>query len=140
MNTAEGQLSPKESLQNSSVCLVDDDPSVRRSVSRLLESDGFTVQSFGEPGQFLQYLSSHSVDVVVLDIWMGQMSGIDLLTQLGARSPCTRVIFITGYDDAAARASAMQSGAFAFFLKPFDDGQFLTAVRHAFLHPQKKIA
>ena len=143
MSATKGHLSPKEPFQNSGVyvvCLVDDDPSVRRSVSRLLESDGFAVQSFGEPGQFLQYLSSHSVDVAVLDIWMGQMSGIELLTQLSAKSPYTRVIFITGHDDAAARANVMQSGAFAFFLKPFDDGQFLTAVRRAFLHPEKKIA
>lgn len=138
-----GQLETTESLQNSGsyvVGLVDDDSSVCRSVSRLLESDGFTVQAFDEPRQFLQYLSNHFIEVVVLDLWMDHMTGIELLTQLSAQSPCTRVILITGHDDPAARASAMQSGAFAFFLKPFDDGQFLSAVRRAFLHPGKKIA
>jgi len=136
-----GQLGTLESFENSGVYvvgLVDDDPSVRRSVSRLLESDGFNVLAFGEPGRFLQYLSDHFVEVVVLDLWMDHMTGIELLTQLSAKSPYTRVIFITGHDDAAARANVMQSGAFDFFLKPFDDGQFLAAVRRAFLDLRKK--
>jgi len=136
-----GQLGTLESFENSGVYvvgLVDDDPSVRRSVSRLLESDGFNVLAFGEPGRFLQYLSDHFVEVVVLDLWMDHMTGIELLTQLSAKSPYTRVIFITGHDDAAARANIMQSGAFDFFLKPFDDGQFLAAVRRAFLDLRKK--
>ena len=136
-----GQLGTLESFENSGVYvvgLVDDDPSVRRSVSRLLESDGFNVLAFGEPSRFLQYLSDHFVEVVVLDLWMDHMTGIELLTQLSAKSPYTRVIFITGHDDAAARANIMQSGAFDFFLKPFDDGQFLAAVRRAFLDLRKK--
>jgi len=139
--SATEQADITESFQDSNayvVCVVDDDPSVRRSVSRLLESDGFGVLAFGAPSQFLEYLSDHFVEVVVLDLWMDHMTGIELLTQLSAKSPYTRVIFITGHDDAAARANIMQSGAFDFFLKPFDDGQFLAAVRRAFLDLRKK--
>ena len=117
------------------VCLVDDDPSVRRSVSRLLESDGFTVRAFSEPHLFLDYIANNPVEVAVLDIWMERMTGMELLAHLCAKSPRTRVIFITGQEDVAARATVLQAGAFAFFLKPFDDGQFLAAVRRAFAHP-----
>ena len=114
------------------VSLVDDDASVRRSVTRLLESDGFSVLAFGEPKQFLAHLASHDVEVVVLDIWMDQMTGMELLAHLCAKSPQTRVIFITGQEDPAARAIVLQGGAFAFFMKPFDDTAFLGAVRRAF--------
>lgn len=113
------------------VCLVDDDPSVRKSVSRLLESAGFKVRSFGEPEAFLQYLAKNPVPVAVLDIWMESMTGMELLAHLCARSPETRVIFITGHEDDAAQATVMQAGAFAFLIKPFDDDQFLSNVRRA---------
>jgi FixJ family two-component response regulator len=117
------------------VCLVDDDPSVRRSVGRLLESDGFKVLAFSQPELFLQFVTNNPVEVAVLDIWMDHMTGMELLAHLTAKSPKTRNIFITGHEDPAARATVMSAGAFAFFLKPFDDAKFLEAVRGAFAHP-----
>ena len=114
------------------VCLVDDDPSVRRSVGRLLESDGYKVLAFSQPELFLDFVANNQVEVAVLDIWMDHMTGMDLLAHLSAKSPKTKNIFITGHEDAAAKATVMNSGAFAFFLKPFDDAKFLEAVRSAF--------
>jgi FixJ family two-component response regulator len=114
------------------VCLVDDDSSVRRSLSRLLESAGFEVHAFIQPETFLAHLSTHFVAVAILDIWMEKMTGMELLAHLCARSPRTRVIFITGHEDVAAKAIVMAAGAFAFFLKPVDEDQLLSAVRHAF--------
>jgi FixJ family two-component response regulator len=114
------------------VCLVDDDASVRRSVTRLIESAGFKVLAFSEPKRFLQHLATNAVPVAVLDIWMEKMNGMELLAYLCARSPETRVIFITAYDDPAARATVMQIGAFAFFMKPLDDEPFLQALQAAF--------
>jgi FixJ family two-component response regulator len=116
------------------VCLVDDDPSVLRSVGRLLESDGFSVSAFSEPESFLEYVAANSVPLVVLDIWMEKMTGMELLAHLCARSPATRVIFITAHEDPAAEATVMQAGAFAFFIKPFDNDQFLNAVHCALGH------
>jgi FixJ family two-component response regulator len=118
------------------VCyLVDDDPSVRKSVSRLLESEGFTVRAFGEPEDFLNHIATNPVRLVVLDIWMESMTGMELLAHLCARSPWTRVIFITGHEDHGAEATVMQAGAFAFFIKPFDDKKFIAAVRAALNQP-----
>jgi len=114
------------------VCLVDDDESVRKSVARFLESSGFKVDVFSEPEAFLGHLTTHSVPVAVLDIWMENMTGMELLAHLCARSPKTRVIFITGHEDDAAEATVRQAGAFAFFIKPFDNKRFLAAVRDAF--------
>jgi two-component system response regulator HydG len=121
------------------VCLVDDDPSVRKSVSRLLESDGFSVRAFSEPETFLSHVTTNSVPLAVLDIWMERMTGMELLAHLCAKSPQTRVIFITGREDTAAAATVMSAGAFAFLIKPLDDHQFLSAVHRALRHsiPEK---
>ena len=123
------------------VCLVDDDASVRKSVARFLESSGFKVDTFGEPEAFLAHLAAHSVPVAILDIWMETMTGMELLAHLCARSPETRVIFITAHEDYAAEATVRQAGAFAFFVKPFDNKRFLAAVRDAFdgMLPKKEV-
>ena len=113
------------------VCLVDDDESVRKSIVRVLESAGFKVQAFSEPDAFLRHLRIHSVPVAILDIWMHDMTGMELLAHLCARSPDTRCIFITGREDHAAEMTVMQAGAFAFFVKPFDNKRFLQAVQEA---------
>ena len=113
------------------VCLVDDDESVRKSIVRVLESAGFKVQAFSEPDAFLRHLRMHSVPVAILDIWMDTMTGMELLAHLCARSPDTRCIFITGREDHAAEMTVMHAGAFAFFVKPFDNKRFLQAVQDA---------
>ena len=131
--TTEIELTPATSpTASAEVCyLVDDDPSVRKSISRLLKSEGFNVRAFGEPEDFLNHMTTNPVRLVVLYIWMEQMTGMELLAHLCARSPGTRVIFITGHEDRAAEATVMQAGAFAFFIKPFDDKKFIAAVRDA---------
>jgi FixJ family two-component response regulator len=113
------------------VCLVDDDLSVLKSIQRLLTSEGFSVLTFNKPREFLAHVQTHSVPVVILDIWMEEMSGLELQAQLSGLSPGTRVIIITGRDDPAAKLTALHLGVIAFFTKPFDDGQFLNAVRGA---------
>ena len=122
------------------VCLVDDDASVRKSIARLLESCGFEVEAFSEPEAFLAHLATHSVPVAVLDIRMKGMSGMVVLAHICARSPETHVIFITGHEDPAAKATVMPAGAFAFFIKPFDNQRFLAAVRDAFDHTSSEKA
>ena len=113
------------------VCVVDDDPSVLRSVGRLLDSAGLSVITFSEPSSFLDYVAENSVALAIVDIWMEQMTGIELLAHLDAKSPGTRVIFMSGHEDSATKASVMQTGALAFFSKPFHDDYFLNAVRCA---------
>jgi FixJ family two-component response regulator len=118
-----------------SICLLDDDPSVLKSISRLLACDGFGVRAFSEPKNFLAYLQEHSVPLVILDIWMEEMDGLEIQSKILEISAQTRVIIITGRVDPVARNSALKAGAVAFFIKPFDDEEFLFAVRNAFAKP-----
>src|ERR1700730_6278861 len=117
-------MMPVEKSDAEIVCLVDDDPAVLKSIERLLGSDGFSVCSFNKPKEFLAHVRAHPVPVVILDIWMEEMSGLEVQAQLSGLSPRTRVIVMTGREDSAAKLTAIQSGAIAFFTKPFNDDQF----------------
>ena len=114
------------------VCLVDDDPSVLRATGRLLSSAGWKVVSFTDPIVFLRYAQTHRPQVVVLDILMPIMNGLEVQTQLRAVSPSTRVVVLTSKDDPSVRNIAMDAGASAFFLKPVDHDEFLAGVQSAF--------
>jgi two-component system response regulator FixJ len=124
-------MPPSEKPAPEIVCLVDDDFAVLKSIGRLLASDGFSARSFDRPKDFLGYVRSNPVPVVVLDILMGEMNGLDVQAQVSELSPRTRVIVITGREDSKMKDAALRAGAVAFFSKPFDDGEFLGAVRGA---------
>src|SRR5437762_6975988 len=132
---AQMRETPTEEPSSEIVCLVDDDPLVLRSTGLLLASDGFTVRRFDNGEDFITYVASHDVPMVVLDIWMEEMTGLEVLARLCAISPQTNVIVITGREDSAARITAMQIGTVAFLIKPFDAEQFLEVVHRALGHP-----
>ena len=113
------------------VCLIDDDPSVLRSMSYLLASDGIKIRAFNDPKDFLTHAATHPINVVVTDVWMEGVTGLEILARMCALSPRPKVIVITAREDLAARATAMQIGPVAYFMKPFDGEKFLAAVRTA---------
>ena|SRR5438046_1137323 len=127
-------MNPLESRAPKTICLVDDDSSVLKAVGRLLTLTGCVIQPFSEAAPFLAYISANSVDLVVLDIWMKQMTGLEVLARLCLLSPQTRIIIITGREDLAVKSIATQVGVVGFFLKPFDEEQFLAAVYQALGH------
>jgi two-component system response regulator FixJ len=124
-------MSDPGEVEGKEVCLLDDDLSVLKSMHYLLASEGFKVRTFNKAEDFLVHASNHEVPVVVTDIWMDKVTGLEVLARLCAISPKTRVIVITAREDLAARATAMAIGPVAFFMKPFDDEKFIAAVRGA---------
>jgi FixJ family two-component response regulator len=124
-------MTPTEKSEPEIVCLVDDDSAVLKSIGRLLSSDGFSARLFDNPRDFLAHVQTNAVSLVVLDLLMGEMNGLEVQAQVSAVSPVTRVIVITGREDPKMKEAALRAGAVAFFSKPFDDGQFLDAVRAA---------
>ena len=118
-----------------SICILDDDFSVLNSLRELLDSDGFEARTFDNPDRFLAYAQEHPVKLAVLDVWMPEMTGIDVQERLHEQSPGTRVIIITAREEPAVRTAAMEAGAFAFLGKPFDDETFLALVRKAVSEP-----
>src|ERR1044072_8942112 len=122
-------MSDPNEAEGKEVCLVDDDLSVLKSMHYLLASEGLKVRTFNKAEDFLAHASAHHVPVVVTDIWMDGVTGLEVLARLCAISPRTKVIVITAREDWPARATAMAIGPVAYFMKPFDDDKFITAVR-----------
>jgi FixJ family two-component response regulator len=120
-----------ESEKASEVCLLDDDVSVLNSMRFLLLAEGFKVRAFSNPEEFLAHAKDNPVPVLVTDVWMDRVTGLEVLARLCAISPKTKVIVITAREDSAARATATAIGPVAFFIKPFDDEKFISAVRQA---------
>ena len=113
------------------VCLLDDDPSVLKATERLLQAAGWNVRGFTDPYVFLEHARRHQPPVVVIDILMPEMNGLEVQTRLGHIAPATRVIVLTSKDDPEVRTKAIEGGAFAFFLKTMDNEQFLERIRAA---------
>ncbi len=113
------------------ICLLDDEPSVLKALGRLLASIDLPTEKFTEPARFLAYAGGHPVGLAVIDVRMPGMNGLEVFSELRKISPKTRVIIMTAEEDPDHRDAAMSGGASAFFLKPFDDSAFLTAVRAA---------
>jgi FixJ family two-component response regulator len=116
---------------SSAISLLDDHPSVLKGLVRLLSSAGLKAEPFSGPNTFLDYERIHHSPVAVIDIWMPMMNGFEVQSQLRGISPSTRVILLTANDDPSLRANALNAGASAFFTKPCNYEEFLTAVRRA---------
>jgi FixJ family two-component response regulator len=116
----------------STVWLLDDDPSVLKATGRLLASAGWEVERFIEPDAFLRHAEIHHPRVVVIDMWMPRMNGLEVQRRLSGISPSTRVIVLTANDDRIVRWKALAAGAAAFFIKPVCGDEFLAGVRSAF--------
>jgi two-component system response regulator FixJ len=120
-----------EFMRANTICVVDDDTYVLRSLKELLASDDLEAETFDDPQTFLDYVRAHPVELAVLDVWMPAQTGIQLQELLLILSPQTKVIIITGQEDPAIRTVAVRLGALAFLVKPFDDETFLAAVHRA---------
>jgi FixJ family two-component response regulator len=116
-------------FDKASICLLDDDLSMLKALDRLLKSDGFNVERFSEPAVFLAAMAITPAKVAILDVWMPDMSGLEVQAVLRKDSPETRIIFISGRDDPSVRQTALENGAFGFLSKPFDDEVLLQLVR-----------
>ncbi|HWM45176.1 MAG TPA: response regulator transcription factor, partial [Burkholderiales bacterium] len=113
------------------VSVVDDDAAVLKSLDRLLRSAGFAVRTFPSPHDFLRQHDGDAPGCVVLDLSMPGLDGLQLQQALARSGDHCPVIFITGNGDVPASVRAMKAGAVDFLMKPFDQGQFLAAVRAA---------
>ena len=113
------------------VWLLDDDASMLKALGRLLKSEGFSVETFGEPSAFLSRVNESDCRVAILDVWMPNMSGLEVQAHLRENSPGTRIIFISGRDEPSARQTAMEAGAVGFLAKPFEDEVLLQLIHKA---------
>src|SRR6202140_5129192 len=113
------------------VFVVDDEPSVRRAIKRLVESEGLRVELFGSAPEFLQGRRPDAPSCLVLDIKLPGITGLDFQHQLAAADIRIPIIFITGHGDIPMTVRAMKAGAVEFLTKPFRDQDLLDAIQVA---------
>ena len=111
------------------ISVVDDDPSVRRALRRLLQSEGYAVEAFASAREFLDSSPVGRTACLVLDIRLDGMSGFELQERLVADRAPIPVIFITAHDDAQTRERAHHAGVAGYLPKPFDADPLLDAIR-----------
>jgi len=125
------RMRSENSAESHVVCLVDDDPLVLNSLRHLLASDGIAARSFDKAETFLAHIEVHRVALVVIDLWMAGMTGLEVQARLSSMCCQTHVIIMTGSEGPDDERTAMQEGAIAFFKKPFNDEEFLGSVHDA---------
>lgn len=108
------------------IAIVDDDPSLRRSLLRVVRSAGYIAEAFAGGRELFEWLPSGRAACLVLDVHMPEMSGFDVEGRISVP-----IIFITADDDVATRARIERSGAAGYLYKPFDTATLLAAIRRA---------
>ena len=113
------------------VFVVDDDPSMRRSLESLLRSVGHDVRLFSSAPEFMQAARNDAPGCLVLDVRLPGMSGLAFQQELTKAGVALPIIFITGHGDVPMTVRAMKAGAAEFLTKPFDDQVLLDAIHAA---------
>jgi FixJ family two-component response regulator len=111
------------------VFVVDDDPSIRRAIKRLVESVGLRVEGLGSAQEFLRSQRPDAPSCLVLDVRLPGMSGLDFQRELREANIHIPIIFITAHGDIPMTVRAMKAGAVEFLTKPFRDQELLDAIQ-----------
>ena len=111
--------------------IIDDDDAVRDSLAFLIGSRGHATMQHRSAEAFLALPRDQRTGVIILDIRMDGMSGIELFHEIKKTPPLPVVIFVTGHGDVPLAVEAVKAGAFDFREKPFEDGMFLEVVDRA---------
>ena len=113
------------------VLVVDDDPGVRYTLREILSSAGLTVEEAGDGEEGLARFDAAPFPLVIADLRMPRMDGMELLRRLLTRQPAPRVVLVTAHGSERQAAEAVRAGAWDYFRKPFDNDELLAVVRRA---------
>jgi RNA polymerase sigma factor (sigma-70 family) len=125
---------------DATVLVVDDDPPVRRGVSRLVRAAGFSVKTFGSPQEFLRYELPQGPACVVLDMCMDGLTGIDVQNALHERPRHIPIVFLSGHGTIPTATTTIKHGAEDFLEKPFRPKELIAAIRRAIEHDRSQSA
>jgi FixJ family two-component response regulator len=114
-----------------SIFFVDDEPAVRKAAANTLKRLGHKVTCFANAAECLNALQIQSCALLITDVKMPEMDGIELVQRAKKITPWVSVLVITGYGDIPMAVRAMKAGAFDFIEKPLQRENFLSAVQSA---------
>jgi two-component system response regulator AtoC len=113
------------------ILVADDEPNLRRVVSAQLQRDGYEVLAVEDGQAALETMETHHVDVLITDLRMPRLDGMELLKQVTARWPDVPVILITAHGTVDTAVEALKLGAFDYITKPFEQSEFRNVVGKA---------
>ena len=113
------------------VLIVDDESSIIDSLEGILSDDGFEVMHAYNGYEALKKIETHSPDIVLLDIWMPGMDGIETLKEIKKMAPSLPVVMITGHGSIESAVDATKSGAFDFLEKPLSIDKVMVTISNA---------
>ena len=122
---------PESREQDATIAVVDDDPSVRGGLDRLIRSLGWKAETFASAQEFLDHPRTEPPSCLVLDLQLPDLSGLDLqkrMAEVGLEIP---IVFLTGHGNIPASVQAMKAGAVEFLTKPVDEQDLLRAIQEA---------
>jgi FixJ family two-component response regulator len=117
--------------ESSVVYIVDDDPSMRKFLRRLVSLSGFQSETFTSAEEFLRGVQPDTPGCLLLDVMMPGLSGLDLQRELSRAGLHMPIIFITGHGDIPMSVQAMKAGAVSFLTKPLQNQELLDAIQEA---------
>jgi FixJ family two-component response regulator len=126
-------------LERATIYVVDDDPSVRRALERLLRVRGYRVVSFASAEEFLADDLSEEIACLVLDIHLPGLHGLELQNRLHEQGVFLPIIFITGHGNIPTAVRAVKSGAVSFLTKPFSQTELVAEVENALDASQRRV-
>jgi len=122
------------------VYVVDDDEGVRDSLQYLLEASQYKVYTFASAEHFLAQFDPHAIAVLILDVRMPGMSGLQLQEELIARRAALPIVFITGHGDVSMAVATMKKGAVDFIEKPFNQADLKALVDRLLVQARERAA
>lgn len=114
-----------------SVMLIDDEPIVGKRLKPALEKSGYEVEIYETGAAALKRIEEKSFDIVVTDVRMDEVDGMDILASVTEKAPRTKVIIITGYATIELAREALAKGAFDFIAKPFKPDDLRETIQKA---------
>lgn len=126
------------STLNGTIYLIDDDDAIRRSLSRMLADVGYDVFDYNSATSFLSNSRVVSPAVILLDMQMPDLSGLELLDCLEKKSSTTPIIFLSGQSHPQQIVKGLKKGALDFLFKPFNLEELLNAIQTALEYDRKQ--
>ena len=113
------------------ILVIDDEPGIRSTLTMILEDENYTVCAVEDAPSGIEMLQKEDIPLVLLDVWLPKMGGMDALQIIKERWPETEVIIISGHANVDMAVKAVKFGAFDFLEKPLSLDKVLTVVRNA---------
>ncbi|PKH07610.1 nitrogen regulation protein NR(I) [Moritella sp. Urea-trap-13] len=125
-------------MTTATVWIVDDDSSIRWVLDKALKSQAFNTVAFSEPHALLKKLEFEQPDIIISDIRMPEMTGLELMSEVHTTHPDLPIIIMTAHSDLDSAVNAYQAGAFEYLPKPFDIDEAVSLATRAVTHAREQ--